>query len=139
MIGEIIYIGIVLFMITLLYFLITRYYDNIELFKNNKEEAKDTSCPNILLKKGDKYLLQNTKKMMVPGVNPIQFNNLDEYEEFIKWQRSQKINCPVLYLEYAYNTQDQPVYFVSPNPPFSGNESMPEYTPRFKDELCNSK
>jgi hypothetical protein len=139
MIVEIFYIGIVLFLITLLYFIITRHCDKLELFQNNKEESKDTSCPNILLKKGNIYLLQNTKQQMVPGVNPIQFNNLDEYDEFIKWQRSQNINCPVLYLEYAYNTQDQPVYFVSPNPPFSGNVSMPEYTPRFKDELCNSK
>ena len=98
-----------------------------------------TNCPNILIKKGSKYLLQNTKKVMVPGVNPIQFNNLSEYEEFIKWQKSQNINCPILFLEYAYNTQGDPVYFVSPNPPFSGAYSMPEFTPKFKDEICNSK
>ena len=98
--------------------------------------SEESNCPNILIKKGDKYLLQNTKKVLIPGINPIQFNSLDEYEEFIKWQRSQNIQCPILHLEYAYNTQGHPVYFVSPNPPLSGSDSMPEFTPRFKDEIC---
>lgn len=101
--------------------------------------GNDNDCPNLLIKKGDKYLLQNTKKVIVPGVNPVQFNSLDEYEEFINWQKSQNIKCPILYLEYAYNTQGQPVYFVSPNPPMSGSDTMPEYTPRFKDEICRSR
>lgn len=79
---------------------------------------KNDVCPNVLIKKGDKYYLQNTKKVIVPGVNPIMFNNLDEYEEFIKWQKSQGINCPILFVEYAYNTQNDPVYFVHGNPRF---------------------
>ena len=57
------------------------------------------NCPNLLIKRGNKYLLQNTKKVIVPGVNPIVFNNLSEYEEFINWQKAQNIKCPVLYLE----------------------------------------
>tara|TARA_Y100000768_G_C23975495_1_gene682840 strand:+ start:1575 stop:1991 length:417 start_codon:yes stop_codon:yes gene_type:complete len=101
------------------------------------DKLNDT-CPNILIKKGDKYYLQNTKKVIVPGVNPIAFNNLDEYEEFIKWQRSQNIKCPILFVEYAYNTQNHPVYFIQPNPPFSRTDPMPEFTPRFKNEICNS-
>jgi hypothetical protein len=100
---------------------------------------QEDNCPNLLIKRGNKYLLQNTKKVIVPGVNPIVFNNLSEYEEFINWQKSQNIKCPVLYLEYAYNTQGHPVHFVSPNPPFSGTDTIPEFTPSFKNELCNSK
>lgn len=101
-------------------------------------ESEDKSCPNILFKQGTEYLLQNTRKIIVPGVNPIKFNNLQEYEEFVKWQRSQNIKCPILYLEHAYSAQGHPVYFVSPNPPFSANESTPRFTPRFKQELCES-
>lgn len=98
----------------------------------------DNNCPNLLIKKGDKYFLQNTKKVVVPGVNPIAFNSLDEYEEFIKWQRSHNIKCPILFVEYAYNTQNHPVYFIQPNPPFSTTDPMPEFTPRFKNDICNS-
>ena len=98
----------------------------------------DDKCPNLLIKKGNKYYLQNTKKVIVPGVNPISFNTLDEYEEFIKWQRSQNIKCPILFVEYAYNTQNHPVYFIQPNPPFSTSDPMPEFTPSFKHDICNS-
>ena len=104
---------------------------------SNFSKTNDT-CPNLLIKKGDKYYLQNTKKVVVPGVNPIAFNSLDEYEEFIKWQRSHNIKCPILFVEYAYNTQNHPVYFIQPNPPFSTTDPMPEFTPRFKNDICNS-
>ena len=56
-------------------------------------------CPNLLIQKGCKIYLHNTKIAEVPGVNPIEFNNLEEYTQFIDWQRSQGIRCPVLYLQ----------------------------------------
>ena len=46
-------------------------------------------CPNLLIKKGKKLHLINSKKAMIPGVNPIEFNNLEEYAEYVKW--SQKL------------------------------------------------
>jgi len=110
------------------------FTDVVSDFSDNS----DNSCPNLLIKKGDKYYLQNTKKVVVPGVNPIAFNSLDEYEEFIKWQRSHNIKCPILFVEYAYNTQNHPVYFIQPNPPFTTTDPMPEFTPRFKNDICNS-
>lgn len=118
-----------------LYFCLTHK----SIYINEHFTNDNNNCPNLLIKRGNKYLLQNTKKTMVPGVNPIQFNNLSEYEEFINWQRSQNIRCPVLFLEYAYNTQGHPVYHISPNPPFSNSPSMPEFTPQFKNEICKSK
>jgi len=41
-----------------------------------------TDCPNLLIKKGSELHLVNTKKAMIPGVNPIRFNNLEEYAEY---------------------------------------------------------
>ena len=35
-------------------------------------------CPNVLIQKGSKIYLYNTKIAEVPGVNPIMFNNLEE-------------------------------------------------------------
>ena len=69
-----------------------------------------TRCPNMLIEKDGKIYLYNTNLANVPGVNPIQFNNLEEYTEFLKWQKSMNIECPVLYLQYTNDTQGQNVY-----------------------------
>ena len=58
---------------------------------------------------------------MVPGVNPIKFENLEEYVEFIKWQKQNNQNCPVLYFQESYNTQGKKSFRllddpVDPNP-----------------------
>lgn len=72
-------------------------------------------CPDIILKKGNKIFLKKSGKAEIPGVNPIEFNNLDEYVEFLEWQRSQNIRCPVLYLEESYNAQGKRIYKMRPN------------------------
>jgi hypothetical protein len=72
-------------------------------------------CPNILIQKGTKYFLYNSKIAKVPGVNPIQFENLEDYVEFIDWQHSQGIRCPILYLQYTYDAQGNPVYKSRPS------------------------
>jgi hypothetical protein len=86
-------------------------------------------CPNILVKKGNKIYLKMSGKAEIPGVNPIVFNNLNEYIEFLKWQRSQNMNCPVLYLEHSYNTQGDEVYKMRPdilNPQGGLNSYIPD-------------
>ena len=72
-------------------------------------------CPNMLIQKGTIFLLYNTNVAEVPGVNPIQFNNLEEYVEFLDWQKSQGIVCPVLYLQNSYDAQGNRVYKVRPS------------------------
>lgn len=84
------------------------------------------SCANLLIKSGDLYLLKNTSLADIPGINPIRFNNLDEYTEFIKWQRSQNINCTVLYLQKTNNAQGQDVYTTENNPFLPSNEVVPK-------------
>lgn len=71
-------------------------------------------CPNLLIQKGCKIYLHNTKIAEVPGVNPIEFNNLEEYTQFIDWQRSQGIRCPVLYLQETYDSQGNMICKVRP-------------------------
>jgi len=73
-------------------------------------------CPNILIQVDSNFYLYNSKLAKIPGVNPIQFNNLEEYTEFLIWQRSQGINCPVLYLQKSYDAQGNQVYKVRPSP-----------------------
>ena len=72
-------------------------------------------CPNILIQKGSEIYLHNSRQAKIPGVNPIKFNNLEEYTEFVDWQRSQNINCPVLFLQHSYDTQGKSVYTFRPS------------------------
>ena len=83
----------------------------VENFSLSKQQ-----CPNILYQKDNKVYLYNSTKAKVPGVNPISFDNLDEYTQYIAWLRSRGIKCPVLYLQKAYDTQDQLVYKIRPSP-----------------------
>lgn len=94
-----------------LYFYI-RYGNKIEGLTNMSNKQR---CPNILIQKDSKYYLYNSNIAKVPGVNPIEFNNLEDYVEFLEWQRSAGIRCPVLYLQNTYDAQGNPVYKVRPS------------------------
>lgn len=89
------------------------------LTQEKKEESKMESnslrCPNVLIQKGSKYYLYNSKVDKVPGVNPIMFNNLEEYTSFLEWQRAAGIRCPVLYVQNSYNAQGQREYKIRPD------------------------
>ena len=64
-------------------------------------------CPTMLVKKGKELHLINTQRALIPGVNPIKFNNLEDYAEYIKWSKKVGIKCPILYYEQTYNTQNE--------------------------------
>lgn len=77
--------------------------------------TNQTRCPNLLIQKDSKFYLYNSKLVKVPGVNPVEFENLEDYTEFLDWQRSQGIRCPVLYLQQTYDAQGNEVYKVRPS------------------------
>ena len=88
-------------------------------------------CPDVLVQDGERILLRNTKYADVPGVNPIIFQNLEEYTKFFDWKTSQGITCPVLSLQNTYEAQNKEVYQVKDitplmdasrdNPPYNSN------------------
>lgn len=104
----IIVVALVIFFLGL-YFLSQKHY--IEGYKNSS-----ISCPNILIQKGSEIYLYNSKLSKIPGVNPLKFNNLNEYVEFTKWQRSQGIICPILFLHVSYDAQGNKVFKSRPSP-----------------------
>ncbi len=104
------YVFLILFFLLGLYFSSTVSSNSLrEGFKN-----KD-NCPNILIQQGKEIYLYNSKLAKIPGVNPVKFNNLEDYVEFTEWQRSQNISCPILYLQHSYDTQGKPVYKIRPS------------------------
>lgn len=77
--------------------------------------SNGTRCPNLLIQKGSRFYLYNSRLAQVPGVNPVEFDNLEDYTEFLDWQRSQGIRCPVLYLQETYDAQGNKVYKARPS------------------------
>lgn len=89
-------------------------------------------CPDILVQHGSELYLYNSKLLKVPGVNPVKFANLEEYKEFMDWQRSQGIKCPILYLQHSYDAQDQSQYSVRPDP-LDPQGGLPDSLPKASD------
>jgi hypothetical protein len=99
-----------IFLAGLCFFIISNMYPKVlEGFSSQHR------CPNLLVQKDAKLYLYTTNLAEVPGVNPIVFNNLEEYTEFIEWQRSAGIRCPVLYLQNTYDAQGNRVYKIRPS------------------------
>lgn len=98
-----------------LYFYLRNSHYDETVFEGMTASASDARCPNILIQKGAKYYLYNSKLAKVPGVNPIMFNNLEQYVEFIEWQRGAGIRCPVLYVQNTYDAQGERVYKIRPS------------------------
>lgn len=82
----------------------------------NSEDEQEPRCPNLLIQKGTVLFLYNTKLAPVPGVNPIRFDNLEEYVEFTEWLRGQGIKCPILFLQHSINAQGESIYNIRPSP-----------------------
>jgi hypothetical protein len=97
---------------------------------------KKSQCPNILIQMGSKYYLLNSNMDQIPGVNPLEFRTLEEYNEFLKWQKTVGIKCPVLYVQKTYDAQGNRVYKMRPSvndpkgglpPSSSPHVSEPDY------------
>ena len=102
-------------------------YNNKDLYEGFSN-IENENCPNILLREGEKIKLLNTKQPRVPGINPIEFNSLDEYAEYYDFQKKNNINCPVLYFQETYDTQDKKGWRLLMNPfdPQGGMSSHPK-------------
>lgn len=87
-------------------------------------ETDDIDCPDLLVQEGKRLMLLNTKKARIPGRNPIYFDNLEDYVEFVKWQRSQGVRCPILYFQGTYDSQGKKGYRML-NDPLDPQAGMP--------------
>ena len=110
-------------LLKILFFLIIMFgglYYYVKYYGSKELEGLTTMngelrCPNLLIQKDSKFYLYNTQIAKVPGVNPIEFDNLEEYVEFLEWQRGAGIRCPVLYVQNTYDAQGERVYKIRPS------------------------
>ena len=108
-----IFLLILVFLIGLYFYAKNGDSGSDEGFTNN--QSTGPRCPNLLIQKGSRFYLYNSKLAQVPGVNPVEFDNLEDYTEFLDWQRSQNIRCPVLFLQETYDAQGNRVYKTRPS------------------------
>ena len=110
--STILFFTILLFILGLVFILNPKSHEGF----TDKDKELNVSCPDILYQKGKELYLYNSKLAKIPGVNPITFNNLEDYVEFTKWQRSQGIRCPILYFQKTYDAQGEEAYKIRPSP-----------------------
>ena len=85
-------------------------------------------CPTVLIQEGNQLMLLNRLKARIPGVNPIMFDNLEDYVEYLKWQRNNGTYCPVLYFQGTYDTQGNKGFRALPDP-LQPNAGLPSTIP----------
>ena len=89
--------------------------EGLQVNHDTTKNSNKLRCPNLLVQEDKNIYLYNTRLAEVPGVNPIKFNNLEEYNSFLDWQVSQGIQCPVLVLQKSYNAQGNREYKIRPS------------------------
>lgn len=95
--------------------------------------AAPSPCPNLLVKRTNGIVLYNTQN---PAVNPIVFQTMEEYIQYLEKQRAAGTICPILYLEEENNAQGQQVYRVRPT--IDGTENGLPPTTYIPAEVLNS-
>lgn len=120
----------IVFIFGLIFYINSKHlYESFGNFNNSdsskSSDPKNQRCPNMLIEKDGKIYLYNSELATVPGVNPVQFDNLEEYAEFVEWQESQNINCKVLFLQYTTDTQNNELIQVKPSI-FENNGGLPK-------------
>lgn len=83
--------------------------------ENTLEQIPTNNCPDLLIRSGEKLYLHN-RNLPESDTNPLIFNNLDEYLEYLQDQRKKDIRCPILFLQEEENTQGKTVYRMRPSP-----------------------
>ena len=127
------YLFIIVFLVGL-YFYAKCSDPNYTEALTNPSSNLSQRCPNLLIQKGSKFYLYNSKLAKVPGVNPIEFDNLEDYTEFLQWQQAQGIRCPVLYLQHSFNAQGEACYTARPGvSDLQGG--LPPCTPKYPNPI----
>jgi len=120
-------------MLSLILFLMGIIFITNDELKSYNESFVSGQCPTTMIKNGEQIMVYNPKMAKIPGVNPILLDNIEDYKEYVRWQKKNKLDCPILYLEKVFDTQGQELYEIKPSfdtdiPIGSMNHSMPRVT-----------
>jgi hypothetical protein len=102
-------------LLSVLYIIGLYFYATSPIYQYEGFQNPD-NCPNVLIQNGSRFYLYNTRKHDVPGINPIVFENLEQYVEYTVYLKNSGQNCPILYLQKINNAQGDDVYKVREDP-----------------------
>ncbi len=91
------------------------FWGLFNIFELPVEPFVSGTCQTTLIKDGNYIFLYDPSMAKVPGVNPIKFKDLDEYKEYIEWQRKSNLRCPILHLEKTCTAQGTHMYEIRQN------------------------
>ena len=94
--------------------------ENTEL--SSHKHYSDSNCYDLLIKKENKIYLYNSTAAYVPGVNPIVFNNLNDYTQYMEWEKANGVKCPILTLEHTIDAQNNSKFNLMPKKISDPNE-----------------
>ena len=87
----------------------TNNNNNFEPMENKKK------CYNMLIEHSNKFYLLNNKEKITKDTNPIIFDSLEEYKQFVEEEDLKGTKCPVVFLQYTTNTQNEELLQVKPS------------------------
>jgi hypothetical protein len=103
--------------------------DNVDnLLKTSLGTSAASSCPDLLIRRGNILLLYNSGAPEFEGVNPLPFYSMDEYINYVRIKREQGTVCPVLYMQQENDAQGRDVYRLRPGP-FEQGAGLPIVMP----------
>lgn len=88
---------------------------NIETMETMETIENKQNCYNMLIEHSNKYYLLNNKEKITKDTNPIIFDSLEEYKEFVEEEDLKGNKCPVVFLQYTTNTQNEELLQVKPS------------------------
>jgi hypothetical protein len=97
-------------------------------------EGTNEFCHNLIEERNGKIHVYNSNSEIIPGLNPLEFKNLEEYKKYMDWKKKDGSDCPVLYIKRKYTTQNQLGYQVTQDP-----SSDKIYTKPPEDETTHHK
>ena len=89
----------------------------------------DEYCYDFIEEKDNKVYIYNTKAPLVPGINPIEFDNLEKYKKSMRWKGKNGSDCPVLYFKRKYTTQNKLGYQLAEDPSSNSTYTFPPDPP----------
>lgn len=130
--------SIINYIVLLFIFLMGIVFITNDELKAYNEPFVSGQCPTTMIKNGEHIMVYNPKMAKIPGVNPIILDSLEDYKEYVNWQKKNKLKCPILYLEKVFDTQGQEMYEIKPSfdtdiPIGAMNHSMPRI-PKYNRE-----
>jgi hypothetical protein len=104
--------------IAILFLILTFLAGFIVLLNNGikYDTSISNGCPNLLVRKGNKLSLLDSNAKYSPGINPMIFDNLDSYKDYLEKQKQKGLSCPVLYIQEENDVQGRDVYKMYSDP-----------------------